>query len=318
LVEDFFKNKQGQRFDLGKLGTSKKGHVTLNLLSLLKLFSLVCRRIVPDLVKTPHNGSHGSPESATPVFLTIATVVFVLSILCVKAMAQGDSLSKIRLMPQKDSLSKMSGIAPKDSLAGNSGITQETAPLKNSVDEDSGYTKIDLTDKKIRVYGWGEYRVGGHCLCCDNIRDGDCITVSTVNRTDRIRIKQIVDEKIEADTSDKTTYFGDVMERDRPDAPVNLLIAEITLKNLQDLYKVIVYTMVDKEKKKSFLSTCELGYTDQFDRLQWVGKVENKKSDDRITFTMEKPVFTKNILLKIKDGRSRITEVALFTRNNKK
>jgi len=105
---------------------------------------------------------------------------------------------KIAAWPKGIRFQKHSAMVQKDALSKNSGI------------EASGLTNIVLTDKKIRATGWGEYRVGGHCLCCDNIRDGDCITVLTTNRTDRIRIKQIVDGKIEADTSDKTTYFGDV------------------------------------------------------------------------------------------------------------
>jgi hypothetical protein len=231
------------------------------------------------------------------------------------AMPAGDSLSKIKLMAQKDSISKDSAAVGGDSLSKNKTIVQNNSLSKNTGVDTTGLTNIVLTDKKIRASGWGEYRVGGKCLCCDNIRDGDCITVQTTNRTDRIRIKQIIDGKIEADTSDKTTYFGDVFERDRPEVPVALLMAEITLPKLQDIYKVIVYTLVDKVKNKSFLSSCELGYTDQFDRLQWAGKVENNGHDDYIAFTMERPIFTKSILLKAKGGRSRITEVAIFIRN---
>jgi hypothetical protein len=233
-------------------------------------------------------------------------------------MAQGNSFPKISGIPG-DSLSKNSAVPPGDSLSKNQTVPQKDILSKNSGAETSGLTNIVLMDKKIRASGWGEYRVGGHCLCCDNIRDGDCITVLTTNRTDRVRIKQIVDGKIEADTGDKTTYFGDVFERERPTVPVALLMAEITLNKQWDIYKVIVYTMVDKEKKKNYLSDCcELGYIDQFDRLQWAGKKKNEGLDDHITFEMEKPIFTKDIFLKVEGGKNRITEVALFGKSNVK
>jgi hypothetical protein len=70
-------------------------------------------------------------------------------------------------------------------------------------------------------------------------------------------------------------------------------------------------------KKKNVPFNCELAYTDQFDRLQWVKKVENSGHDEQISFDLEKPIFTKSVLLKIKDGRNRITEVAIFAENKK-
>ena len=91
-------------------------------------------------------------------------------------------------------------------------------------------------------------------------------------------------------------------------------MAEITMKKMGDIYKVIVYTMVDKEKNKNFLRECELGYYDRFERLQWVEKKESKGSDDHIAFEMEKPIFTNSILLKIRGGKSKMTEVALFSK----
>jgi|GEM_PF-2777095 hypothetical protein len=235
-------------------------------------------------------------------------------------MAQGDSLSKIRGIPQGDSLSKINGIVQGDSLSKIKTMAQNDSLSRNSGIEMSGLTDIVLTSgKTIRAYGWGEYTVNGRCLCCDNTVDGDCIMVQTTNRTDKIRIKQIVDGKIEADTNDKTTYFGDVFERDRPAAPVTFLMAEITLNKSWDIYKVIVYTMVDTVKKKNYLSDCcVLGYTDQFDRLQWVGKLKNKGLDDHIAFEMSRPIFTKDIFLKVEGGKNRITEVALFGKSNKK
>ena len=272
----------------------------------------------------------------------IAAVVFFLFLFSLVSIAQGDSLPKINIngMPQGDSLSSVIGAARMDSVSKNPAIdgdslskkgdaaqvdslsksrtmAHDDSLLKRSNIGTEGLTNIVLTQKNIRAYGWGEYKVGGRCLCCDNLLDGDCIIIHTTNRTDKTRIKQIVDGKIEADTSDKSTYFGDVEERERSE-PVNLLMAEITLKKMTNVYKVIVYTMIDKEKKRSFLSNCEFGYYDQFDRLQWAGKAENKASDDHITFEMEKPVFTKSILLKVKGGKNRITEVAVFSRNDKK
>jgi len=266
--------------------------------------------------------------------------VFLFS--CPKLMAQGDSLLKIKIngIPRGDSLSPVSGADRKDSASKNAGAAEDSLSIKHdAVQGDSlsknrtatggdspskkrgfdtaGLINIVVTQKNIRAYGWGEYKVGGRCLCCDNLLDGDCIIIHTTNRTEKERIQQIVDGKPQADTGDKATYFGDVVERERPE-PVSLLMAEITLKKRVDVYKVAVYTMVDKEKKKNYLTNCELGYYDQFDRLQWAGKAESKWSDDFIAFDMEKPVFTKSILLKVKDGKNRITEVAIFTKADTK
>jgi hypothetical protein len=242
------------------------------------------------------------------------SAVFVL-FFCARVVAQEGSLSKIKLMAQKDSISKDSGTVREDSLSKNKTIVQKDSLSSNTGVDSRGLINIVLTDKKIRAVGWGEYMIGGHCLCCDNMRSADCITVNTTNRTDKLRIKQIIDGKTEADTGDNTTYFGNLFERDVPTKPVALLMAEITLPNLQDIYKVTVYTVADSLKKKNVVFNCELGYTDQFDRLQWVGKVENSGHKDLITFDLEKPIFTKDILLKVEDGRNKITEVAIFTKN---
>jgi hypothetical protein len=234
---------------------------------------------------------------------------------CARVAAQEDSLSKIKLIAANDSLSQGSTTAQGDSLSKNKAAVQQTSPSRSTGVAMTELTNIVLTDKKIRVSGWGEYVVGGHCLCCDNMRSVDCITVNTTNRTDKQRIKQILDGKTEADTGDIATYFGDIFERDVPTKPVALLMAEITLPKLQDIYKIIVYTVADSLKKKNVPFNCEVGYTDQFDRLQWAGKVENNGHDDHITFDFEKPIFTKGILLKVKDGRNRITEAAIFVKN---
>jgi hypothetical protein len=303
---------------VGYLGISEKGYVTM------KLFS--------------------SPQRLT------AGAVFVLLFLCLKVMVQGDPLSKISGITQGDSVSKNSGtaqgdsleknktIAKKDTLSKTSGIAQgdsvskssgtaqgdslskkTTMAQKDSLSKSSGIDNSGLANivpgnKKIRAYGWGEYRVGGRCLCCDNMNDGDCIVVHTIERTDRERITQIVDGKIEGDTGDNTTYFGDLRKRDLPE-PVNLIMVEMSLGKMYEIRKVVVYTMMDKEKRTNFLSNCELGYYDQFNRLQWTGKVESKKYDEPMTFKMENPVFTKAIMLRVKGGKSRITEVAVFGGN---
>ena len=206
--------------------------------------------------------------------------------------------------------------APSEPVATEPAPAPEPAPSGNVIDN-SLLTNIVFTEKGIKAFGWGEYQVGGRCLCCDNFLDGDCIVVHSTNRTEKIRIKQIIDGDIEADTSDKSTYFGDVVERERPEL-VNMLMAEITLKKMRDIYRVIIYTIVDKDKKKNYLTNCELGYYDRFDRLQWVGKKESKWSDESITFELEKPIFTQDVILRVKGGNSKITDVALFGVNEKK
>jgi hypothetical protein len=240
--------------------------------------------------------------------------------------AQEDSISKIQIAPNRDSVSTISAVTPMDS-------SSNTTPTDSLSDVSAKHqevlapttvkfgklelTNIALSTKKIRAMGWGEYVVGGHCLCCDNMRSADCITVQTTNRTDKLRIKQVIDGKVDPDTIDKTTYFGDLFEREAETKPVAVLMAEISLPKLQDIYKVIVYTVSDSLKKKNVPFNCELAYTDQFDRLQWVKKVENSGHDEQISFDLEKPIFTKSVLLKIKDGRNRITEVAIFAENKK-
>lgn len=179
----------------------------------------------------------------------------------------------------------------------------------------TGLSNIVTTTKGIRARGWGEYKVGGRCLCCDNLLDGDCIIVQNTNRTEAVKLKQVVDGIIDIDTSNTETYFGDVTERERP-VSVNLLMVEVTLKKAQDIYGVIVYTMVDGKKQRNYLSNCELGYYDQFDRLQWVGKLENEKFDNHITFKMDKPFLSKTVMLRVKGGKNRITEVAIYCKNS--
>jgi hypothetical protein len=222
------------------------------------------------------------------------------------ASATGDSLSSIILSPDAAPLPKADEVAPPAVVAPDSSV-----PAKKPVSVKDDVPNIVPTTKNIRAFGWGEYRVGGRCLCCDNMLDGDCIIVHNTNRTDRLRIKQIVDGRTDADTSDRTTYFGDVQERERTE-PVTLLMAEITLPKPRDIRRVTVHTMVDTAKGKSYLSSCELGYYDQFDRLQWAGKLENPGNSDHITFDLDRPILTSCILLKVRGGSSRITEVGIF------
>jgi hypothetical protein len=247
-------------------------------------------------------------------------------------MGQGDSLSQIKLQSQPDSVSTDSSSMHQDTSSSNSSATPSdstpvdsttSSPSKQNIPTPQWATDLDttrlsnivVTTKGIRARGWGEYKVGGRCLCCDNLLDGDCIIVQNTNRTEPVKLKQVVDGKIDNDTSNTETYFGDVTERERPEF-VNLLMVEVTLKKAQDIYAVIVYTMVDGEKKRNYLSNCELGYYDQFDRLQWAGKVENKKYDNHITFKMDKPFLSKTVVLRVKSGKNRITEVAIFCKSN--
>jgi hypothetical protein len=196
-------------------------------------------------------------------------------------------------------------------------LAQKDTVSKNRDIQDSGLVNIVLSNKKVRAFGWGEYRVGGKCLCCDNINDGDCIVVHNIERTNRERIGQIVDGKIEGDTSDRATYFGLLQKRDHPE-PVAYLMAEISFGNkMQEFKKVTVYTITDKEKKTNFLSNCELGYYDQFNRLQWVGKKESIRFGEPLTFEIENPILSKMVVLRVEGGKNLITEVAIFAGNKK-
>lgn len=237
----------------------------------------------------------------------LALTYLVISLLTVQVAAQEDSLLK-----------KAGSDTAANTMGADSAVkTAPEAPLsKKAVVDKSELVNIVPGNKKIRAFGWGEYRVNGRCLCCDNMNDGDCIYVQTVERTDRERITRIVDGKTKGDTSDNTTYFGGLQKRDLP-TPVTLLMAEISLGTMHEIRKVIVYTIVDKEKHANFLSNCELGYYDQYGRLLWAGKAKSKKGDDSIAFEIENPVLTKMLILRVIGGKNRITEVAIFSRNDK-
>jgi hypothetical protein len=313
MVENILENQPGQRYNMGILGFSKKGQVTLN-----------------NHTVVPHrSGVNGCCFPPSPGRMRIhLLLIAALAALAGNSVAAGtDSTSKINQINLGDSLSKVSAANTAASALPDSGLStpaasadslaapQASAPqAQKSPQED--LVNILPKSKNIRAYGWGEYKVGGRCLCCDNLLDGDCIIIHSTNRTEKQKIKQIVDGKTEADTGDKSTYFGDVMEREQ-DVPVKVIMAEITLKKMVDLWQVTVYTMVDSAKKKSYLTNCELGYYDQFDRLQWAGNYENKENADHITFKMNKPVYTKSILIKVKGGTNRITEVGMFCKTGK-
>jgi hypothetical protein len=266
---------------VGSLGISEKGAVTLKLIPL----------------------SH-------------ACAVLAFLLLTAPVAAQEDSVAN---NASADSLAKKAGadsLLQKISLDSVSKKAATDSVIKKTDSDKSELVNIVPGNKKIRAYGWGEYRVNGRCLCCDKINDGDCIYVQTIERTDRERITQIVDGKVEGDTGDKTTYFGGLEKRELP-KPVVLLMAEISLGKMYEIRKVIVYTMMDREKHTNFLSNCELGYYDQFGRLLWAGKAESKTYDEPITFEIENPVLTKMLLLRVNGGKNRITEVAIFCGNKK-
>jgi hypothetical protein len=271
---------------MGNLGTEKGRHVKVKKKSSILILVLVAMQVfsqVDTLLKVKLSASPGDSSgiAAAPV-----------------AVADSSSL-----------------VPPADSLSGSKSISlpaPTSATFKNLT-----LTNVVLKSKKVRTTGWGEYVVGGHCLCCDNMRSIDCITVQTTNRTDKLRIKQIVDGKIDRDTSNNSTYFGELYEREEQTRPVEVLMAEIALPKLYDIYKVEVFTVADSLKRKNVPFNCELAYYDQFDRLQWTKKVANSGKSEVITFEFEKPIFTKSILLKVRDGRNKITEVAVFAEDTK-
>lgn len=252
--------------------------------------------------------------------------VIVLLFMVIQVVAQMDTMTNAKASISGDSSGITSATAITDSSASAQVAESLSVPETKSISVPAptattfkklNLTNIVLTTKKVRTTGWGEYVVGGHCLCCDNMRSIDCITVQTTNRTDKLRIKQIVDGKIDRDTADRSTYFGELYEREAQTKPVAILMAEITLPKLQDIYKVEVYTVADSLKRKNVPFNCELAYYDQFDRLQWTKKVANSGKSEMIAFEFEKPIFTKSILLKVRDGRSKVTEVAVFAEDAK-
>jgi hypothetical protein len=312
---------------MGKLGTTKKGHTKL------KLFPSPRRRSVSSTLQNPgHISAPGQNENGflsvnAPCVLTNPAVMFVILLASLDLGAQSDSLPRIDGIVRgislirdssavhNDSLSRSNDPAQRDTLS-KSGIVQtDSLSKKNKSIENSGLTNIILGGKKgIRANGWGEYRIKGKCLCCDNMVDGDCIIVWNTERTINERISQIVDGNIEGDIQDSKTYFG-ALKRREYDTHVAFLMAEISIKEMQDIKRVIVYTIVDTAKKLNYLSNCEFGYYDQFDRLQWIQKIESKKYNEPLVFEMEKPILTKKILLKIEGGKNIVTEVAIYRQN---
>jgi len=74
-----------------------------------------------------------------------------------------------------------------------------------------------------------------------------------------------------------------------------------------------VYTIIDEEKKKNYLTNCELGYYDQFSRLQWVEKQDKERFDEPIIFDFKTALSTDKLLLRIKGGKNIVTEIALLS-----
>ena len=256
---------------------------------------------------------------------TGASVLFGLLLLVFQATAQEDSLMQqikldsIATETSADSASKATDTNSNAKNDGGNSVAKKAgtdSTHKKAVVEEGELINIVPGNKKIRPYGWGEYRVNGRCLCCDNVNDGDCIYVQTIERTERERIPQIIDGKTDGDKSDKTTYFGDLNKRDLPKT-VELLMAEISLGKMYEIGKVVVYTISDKEKRLNYLTNCDLGYYDQFGRLLWAGKAERTTYDAPITFNLKNPVFTKMLLLRVDGGKNRITEVAIFSKKQK-
>jgi hypothetical protein len=323
------------------MGILKKGQVNVKVFSSQEQAVQICRRTALGCIKVLGKKANGSMLMVVLSLYLVSTFIPGLYSNSFQAAAQDDSLSKIR-MPQSDSLSKISDTPQGDSISKPDNTAQADSAIKSSgmapddqgsasmvssehrkdtvsktgIPEFAGLTNISLSGKKIKANGWGEYRVGGRCLCCDNTNDGDCIVVRTIERTDRERIPQIIDGKIEGDTSDRATYFGNVQQREAKE-PVSLLMVEISLGKMQEVRKVLVYTLFDKAARINFLSNCELGYTDQFGRLQWVGMGKSETYDKPVVFDLEHPVLTKMITLRSNNGKNRITEVAIFAADKK-
>jgi hypothetical protein len=168
---------------------------------------------------------------------------------------------------------------------------------------------LNETIKRIKARGWGEYRVAGKCLCCDNMLDGDCVVIANTERTKKSRIPQIVDGKKPLLSDNREEFFGELLQRDEKKYATYLYI-NIKLPEEHEIRKIVVWTHI--KEKKSLLSNCEVGYVDQFGRLCWIDKFQDNKFDNFISFAFTKPVTTKEIMLRVKDGRNRITEVEMF------
>lgn len=262
-----------------------------------------------------------STNSLSFNWLNVPLVALCIALAQAATFAQDDTMSQIKLAPTAADSGVTSGVPNDTAVAAEpvAAVPDQTAAqaIEATIPKTARAGKIELvniatTNKKTRANGWGEYVVGGRCLCCDNMKSIDCVTVQTRNRTDKLRIKQVIDGNIVRDTSDNGTFFGNVFERENVTKPVALLMADITWPKLQDVYKVIVCTVADSLKPKNVPFNCELAYYDQFDRLRWLKKVENCGHAEQIVFDLEKPVLTKNILLKIRDGRCKLTEVGVY------
>jgi len=167
------------------------------------------------------------------------------------------------------------------------------------------------TTKRMRARGWGEYRAAGRCLCCDNIRDGDCIIIGNVERTERLLIPQVVDGVRTPPDDSPEAYFGEVAQRGTKKL-VSELYAQVDLPSPRVVTRVVVWTM--RRDGKPLLSNAEVGYVDRFERIQWAAARDGNRDREFIELPFPKPVTTKSILVRVVGGASRITEVEVYGR----
>jgi len=167
------------------------------------------------------------------------------------------------------------------------------------------------TTKRMRARGWGEYRAAGRCLCCDNIRDGDCIIIGNVERTERLLIPQVIDGVRTPPDDSPEAYFGEVAQRGTK-KQVSELYAQVDLPAPRVVTRVVVWTV--RRDGKPLLSNAEVGYVDRFDRIQWTAARDGNRDREFIELPFPKPVTTKSVLVRVVGGGSRITEIEVYGR----
>lgn len=194
----------------------------------------------------------------------------------------------------------------------NSEVNIDTGTLqaadKNYLKEIAGLVNLTKTVKGIKAEGWGEYKGAGRCLCCDNILDGDCVSIDNIERTEKQRLPQIMDGNEYGDDQDEKSFFGNVKKR-KEDKYVSYMYVKIMLPREKGISKVIVFGV--KRKNRFALTNCELGYIDQFDRLKWLEKIDDN-TGRYMVFDLDPVITVKNIMLRIKGGQSKLAEVQLF------
>ncbi len=247
----------------------------------------------------------------TVISLTGGTTVFIVTVCTGEYIFSELYLGEYKIMPTKPGhifspFYKKLVIKNK-----NFGDINFVGASKTIFSDEDFYNNLTQTLENIRVEGWGEYRSAGKCLCCDNILDGDCIVIGNVERTEKLNIPQVIDGIKSQITNDDASYFGELKRRDDLRL-VTQLYLKITLPLEQEISKIILWTQ--KKDGRSCLTNCEVAYVDQFDRINWIYKVENNRFNDFISFDFKKPVPTKCVLLKIIGGNSRVTEVDIFSK----